>query len=136
MKNIKKILSMVLVLAMVVAMTACSGSGGDSEGGDGGDGYRVAFIARASADTFAAWLTREMQSEAEKYDDITLEYFSGEGDNNQVNSLLEDCVTKQYDLVIVQVNDNAASAPYVKQVVDAGIPVITTSTSGRPGRNR
>ena len=127
---------MVLVLAMVVAMTACSGSGGDSEGGDGGDGYRVAFIARASADTFAAWLTREMQSEAEKYDDITLEYFSGEGDNNQVNSLLEDCVTKQYDLVIVQVNDNAASAPYVKQVVDAGIPVITTSTSGRPGRNR
>ena len=133
MKNIKKILSMVLVLAMVVAMTACSGSGGDSEGGDGGDGYRVAFIARASADTFAAWLTREMQSEAEKYDDITLEYFSGEGDNNQVNSLLEDCVTKQYDLVIVQVNDNAASAPYVKQVVDAGIPVITTNPAVHQG---
>lgn len=67
MKNMKKILSLVLVLAMVFALTACSG-GGDAEGGDGegGDNYRVAFIARASADTFAAWLTREMQAAAEE----------------------------------------------------------------------
>lgn len=40
---------------------------------------------------------------------------------------MEDCITKQYDLVIVQSNNNAAQAPYVKKLVDAGIPVITTN---------
>ena len=102
---------------------------GEEASGD----YRVAFIARASADTFAAWLTREMISEAEKYPESTLDYFSGEADDNKLNGILEDCVTKEYDLVIVQVNDNAASAPYIKQVVDAGIPVITTNPAVHQG---
>ena len=52
---------------------------------------------------------------------------SGEADDNTENGLLEDCITKQYDLVIVQSNNNAAQAPYVQQLVDAGIPVITTN---------
>ena len=43
-----------------------------------------------------------MLSEAEKYSDITLDYFSGDADDNKLNGILEDCVTKEYDLVIVQ----------------------------------
>ena len=68
-----------------------------------------------------------MQEAAKEYDDIELTCVSGEGDDNTENGLLEDCITKQYDLVIVQSNNNAAQAPYVKQLVDAGIPVITTN---------
>ncbi len=89
--------------------------------------YRVCFVARASADTFAAWLTSEMQKAAGKYSDIELTCVSGEADDNTENGLLEDCITKEYDLVIVQSNNNAAQAPYVKKLVDAGIPVITTN---------
>src|SRR5699024_9722458 len=99
----------------------------DGESSDSGDAYRVCFVARASADTFAAWMTDEMKKAAEEYDDIELTCVSGEGDDNTENGLLEDCITKQYDLVIVQSNNNAAQAPYVKQLVDAGIPVITTN---------
>ncbi len=84
-------------------------------------------MARASADTFAAWLTTEMKNEAKNYDNIELTCVSGEGDDNKENGLLEDCVTKNYDLVIVQSNNNGAQAPYVQQLVDAGIPVITTN---------
>ncbi len=91
------------------------------------DKKRVCFVSRASADTFAAWMTTEMKKQAEKYENIELTCVSGEGDDNKENGLLEDCITKQYDLVIVQSNNNAAQAPYVQQLVDAGIPVITTN---------
>lgn len=91
------------------------------------DKKRVCFVARASADTFAAWLTTEIKKQAESYENIELTCVSGEGDDNKENGLLEDCLTKKYDLVIVQSNNNGAQAPYVKQLVDAGIPVITTN---------
>ena len=126
----KKISAVLLSAAMVVTLAACGGSGGGSGSGASGGGddpYRVCFVARASADTFAAWLTTEMQEATKEYDDIELTCVSGEGDDNTEHGLLEDCITKQYDLVIVQSNNNAAQAPYVKQLVDAGIPVITTN---------
>ena len=132
--KMKKLVSMFLVLAMVFSLAACGSSSSEEATESTEDGtYRVAFIARASADTFAAWLTREMLDEAEKYDEITLDYFSGEADDNKLNGILEDCITKEYDGVIVQVNDNVASAPYIKQVVDAGIPVITTNPAVHQG---
>ena len=153
--KLRKLTALALTVAMTLSRAAC-GSGAKEEpaasepaaseepaqeaenteepaGEEASGDYRVAFIARASADTFAAWLTREMISEAEKYPEITLDYFSGEADDNKLNGILEDCVTKEYDLVIVQVNDNAASAPYIKQVVDAGIPVITTNPAVHQG---
>ena len=124
--KLRKIASVLLASAMTVSLaTGFSASAEET--------YRVAFIARASADTFAAWLTREMLSEAENYEDIELDYFSGEADDNKLNGILEDCITKEYDLVIVQVNDNVASAPYIKEVVDAGIPVITTNPAVHEG---
>lgn len=91
------------------------------------DAYRVCFVARASADTFAAWLTSEMKKAADEYDDIELTCVSGEADDAEMAKLLEDCITKQYDYVIVQSNNNAAQAPYVKAIADAGIPVVTTN---------
>lgn len=157
--KLKKVTALALTFIMALSVAACGGkteepaapadtapaadaeapadtdANADTEApaADASGNYRVAFIARASADTFAAWLTREMLSEAEKYSDITLDYFSGDADDNKLNGILEDCVAKEYDLVIVQVNNNAASAPYIKQVVDAGIPVITTNPAVHQG---
>lgn len=109
----KKIGAILLASVMAVSMVpAMSVSAADAK--------RVCFVARASSDTFAAWLTTEMKKQAEKYDDIELTCVSGEGDDNKENGLLEDCITKQYDLVIVQSNNNGAQAPYVQQLVDAG----------------
>jgi inositol transport system substrate-binding protein len=150
--KLKRVLAVLMSTAMVATMVAGCGSAsssttetsGDSESsaatadasgeassdasGDVADttGKRVCFVARASADTFAAWLTSEMKSEAENYG-FELTCVSGEGDDNTENGLLEDCITKQYDLVIVQSNNNAAQAPYVQKLIDAGIPVITTN---------
>lgn len=119
MKKMKKI----AIVTMAAAMAFAPATSVFAEG----DAHRVCFVARASADTFAAWLTDSMKAAAEKYDDIELTCVSGEGDDNKMATLLEDCITKEYDLVIVQSNNNAAQAPYVKEIVDAGIPVLTTN---------
>lgn len=121
MKKMRK--SAAMTIAAAVAATSMMGFTAFAEG----ETYRVCFIARASADTFAAWLTDSMKKAADQYDDIELTCVSGEADDNTMATLLEDCITKEYDLVIVQSNNNAAQAPYVKQVADAGIPVITTN---------
>jgi len=134
---------MALAAFMAVSLVACSsGSTASSAAGDSaansesaagestGDSTgkkRVCFVARASADTFVAWLTTEMKEQAANYPDIELTYVSGEGDDNKENGLLEDCITKEYDLVIVQSNNNAAQAPYVQKLLEAWIPVITTN---------
>lgn len=118
MKKMKKLAAFTIAAAVAAtSMTAFAE----------GETHRVCFIARASADTFAAWLTDSMKKAADQYDDIELTCVSGEADDNTMATLLEDCITKEYDLVIVQSNNNAAQAPYVKQVADAGIPVITTN---------
>jgi len=137
--KLRKLGSMALAAFMAVSLVACSSSGtassaagdsaanSESAAADSTGKKRVCFVARASADTFAAWLMDEMKKESEKYPEIELTCVSGEGDDNKENGLLEDCITKEYDLVIVQSNNNAAQAPYVKKLLDAGIPVITTN---------
>ncbi|MCC8066535.1 MAG: sugar ABC transporter substrate-binding protein [Clostridiales bacterium] len=121
MKNImKKALAVTMAAAVAASPMMAFAEESDTT-------YRVCFVARASADTFAAWLTSEMQEAAAEYDDIELTCVSGEADDNEMASQLENCITMEYDLVIVQSNDNAAQAPYVQKLVDAGIPVITTN---------
>ena len=90
----KKIGALLLAGVMAASMvSATSVSAADAK--------RVCFVARASADTFAAWLTTEMKKQAENYDDIDLTCVSGEGDDNKENGLLEDCISKLYDLIYV-----------------------------------
>ena len=62
MKKIKKFVAMAAAAAMAVTPMAAFAE--DAEP------YRVCFVARASADTFAAWLTTEMQEAAAQYDDF------------------------------------------------------------------
>ena len=77
----KKIGALLLAGVMAASMvSATSVSAADAK--------RVCFVARASADTFAAWLTTEMKKQAENYDDIDLTCVSGEGDDNKENGLL------------------------------------------------
>lgn len=126
----KRLLAVLLLTALVAALAAgCAGkttTGGETAAPSGESSKKVCFVARASADTFASWLTSEMKKEAANYD-FDLTCVSGEADDNTENGLLENSITKKYDLVIVQSNNNAAQAPYVQKLVEAGIPVITTN---------
>lgn len=122
-------------LAAIAAMTfsACSSGGTDPVASDTTDAptgdatYRVAYIARAQVDSFAAWLANEIQAEAENYPDITLDVFDGQADDEIQNTMIENAIANKYDAIIIQANNGAAQLPYIEQSVAAGIVTITTN---------
>jgi inositol transport system substrate-binding protein len=89
--------------------------------------YKVAYIARAQADSFAAWLANAVIEEATKYDNIKLDVFDGQANDDTENGLIENAITNKYDVIIVQPNNGEAQRPYVEKAVAAGIKVITTN---------
>ena len=134
MKKIKKLLY--LAVAAVVLASCGNNASNNEKATDNSkeaetkvtDGAsRVAYIARTQSDSFAAWLADEMVKEAGKYDDMKLEVFDGQADDNQENSAIENAITNKFDVIIVQPNNGEAQRPYVEQIVKEGIHAITTN---------
>lgn len=140
-KQFKKAVSFLMASAMAIGLVACSGGASSSAGGSsvadstsganasaGGDGnYRIAYIARAQSDSFAAWLANAVVEEAKNYPNITVDVFDGQASDDKQNGMIENAITNQYDCIIVQPNNGEAQRPYVEQVVEAGIIAITTN---------
>ncbi len=89
--------------------------------------FKVAYVARAQSDSFAAWLANAVKDEAKKYPNIKLDVFDGQASDEKENSMIENAITSKYDLIIVQPNNGEAQRPYVEKVVKAGIFAITTN---------
>lgn len=142
----KRVLSMLLGVAMVATLLVGCGGGDaaesdsstadtaseaeteeDTSGGESKDSYKVAYIARAQVDSFAAWLANEIVKESENYDDITVDVFDGEANDEKENTMIENAIANNYDAIIVQANNGEAQRPYIEQIVAAGIKCITTN---------
>lgn len=136
-----------MAVCLTITLAACNGgrggttpgnstetagkAGNETSAGESSDGgettYRVAYIARAQSDSFAAWLANAVKTEAENYDNITLDIFDGEADDEKENAMIENAIINKYDCIIVQPNNGEAQRPYVEKIVDAGIVAITTN---------
>jgi inositol transport system substrate-binding protein len=128
----RKIMIGAAAAAAAVSLAGCAVTTGTPGSGNSGapeqkDEYRVAYIARAQVDSFAAWLANEMKAEAQNYDNLTLEVFDGQADNEVENRMIENAIANQFDAIIIQANDGEAQKPYIQQAVDAGILTITTN---------
>lgn len=118
----KRLFGFLLVMSFFIPGVFAAG------GKDADDGvYRVAYIARAQSDSFAAWLANSLIEEAEKYPDISLTVFDGQASDEQVNSLIENAIVSRFDAVIIQPNNGESQRPYAEKVVEAGIICITTN---------
>lgn len=124
MRKMKKVLSGIIAGSMI--MTGCIGMTASAE--EQGS-YKVAYIARTLSDPFAAWLATEIETQAEEnYSDLfTVDVLDAQGDSEKTNSLIETCITKKYDCVIIQPNDGELQRPYAEKLIDAGIFCITTN---------
>ncbi|KDR96323.1 monosaccharide ABC transporter substrate-binding protein, CUT2 family (TC 3.A.1.2.-) [Peptoclostridium litorale DSM 5388] len=122
----KKWLAVLMAMMMVVSML--SGCGAKEEASsEQKDGYRVAYIARAQADSFAAWLANAVVEEADKYENISVDVFDGQASDDTENALIESAITNNYDAIIIQPNNGEAQRPYAEKAVAAGIITITTN---------
>jgi inositol transport system substrate-binding protein len=115
----KKILSVFIIAALFVSC----GGGGDKKQ----EGFRVAYIARTQGDSFAAWLANAVKSESDKYPDIKVTVFDGQGQDDKENSLIENSIVNKFDAIIIQPNNGESQRPYAEKVVKAGIICITTN---------
>ncbi|QEN08182.1 sugar ABC transporter substrate-binding protein [Oceanispirochaeta crateris] len=117
----KKFLFLVLTICMTALPIFANGQSED-------DGtFKVAYIARAQADSFAAWLANAVIEEADKYDDISVKVFDGQASDDKVNSLIENAIVNKFDAIIIQPNNGESQRPYAEKVVEAGIICITTN---------
>jgi inositol transport system substrate-binding protein len=90
--------------------------------------FRVAYVARTLSDPFASWLANEIKTQAKGYvKTFKVDILDAQGDNAKSNSLIEICILKKYDCIIIQSNDGNLQRPYVQKAIKAGICVITTN---------
>lgn len=125
----RKVSFLLACLILIATLAGCSNSSTNApvNGEDGGK-YKIAYIARAQADSFAAWMANAVIEEADKYDDIKLDVFDGQASDDIENGLIENAITNKYDVIIVQPNNGESQRPYVEKVVNAGIIAITTNS--------
>ncbi len=133
----KMLLTMFSVVLVLALLAGCGATGSTTEPSTAATTkgettgaqktFKVAYIARAQSDSFAAWLANAVKEEAKKYPNIKLEVFDGQASDDKENSMIENAITNKFDLVIVQPNNGEAQRPYVEKVVQAGIFAITTN---------
>lgn len=128
-KSISRVTKLVALLCAFLMVAACGNqqTGGGTSDPSGAKTYRVAYIARAQVDSFAAWLANEIKAEAANYDDISLDVFDGQANDEKVNTMIENAIANKYDAIIIQPNNGDAQTPYIEQAVNAGIVTITTN---------
>lgn len=121
----KKLLTVALILVMVTGTVFANGA--SEKGAGSAKKYKVAYIARAQADSFAAWLANAVSAEAEKYPNIEVKVFDGQASDDIENSMIENCIANQFDCIIIQPNNGESQRPYAEKVVASGIKCITTN---------
>ena len=92
-----------------------------------GKNYRIAFIARAQGDSFAAWLADSVVKEVKKYPDTRVTVFDGQSKNELIASHIENAVTSKYDLILLQPLDSEAQVAPVKEAIASGVKVVTVN---------
>lgn len=120
-------LLLVLMCLTFLLMYGCEKTGERSSSVNTVGKIRVAYIARAQADSFAAWLANSIKEEAMKYPNIVVDIFDGQANDDVENSLIENAIINKYDVIIIQPNNGEAQRPYAEKVVAAGIICITTN---------
>lgn len=118
---------LVLLSIVLLSMHGCNKTEKKSSSVDTAGKIRVAYIARAQADSFAAWLANSIKKEARKYPNIIVDIFDGQANDDVENSLIENAIINKYDVIIIQPNNGEAQRPYAEKVVAAGIICITTN---------
>ena len=120
----KKLLALMLALAMVFALAACGGGGSNNASNASSDGSKVGVFWYSASDSFLSTVRTALN---EELDAAGIEYQDYDGNNNQATQLeqIQTAVTNGFNVLVVNLV-NSGSADAAQQVIDAanGLPVI------------
>ncbi len=119
----KKIVALLLVLALSIGLVACTtgGEGGKQTGGEK-DGFKVA-ISLAEYNEWNKLYEGVIKEKCEEYG-WTYEIFDSKQDANTQIDQVRSIISQGFDAMTIQACDMAALAPVVGEAADAGIIVV------------
>ena len=113
------------VCVAALALPAC----GEEEPGDASAGpkpVRVAVVMASLSNDFYIAQKEGVEAEAARQDGAEVELSAGraQGSTDEVVGLIENAITKDVDAIAVNGSDTKPLLPVLRQVVDAGIPLV------------
>lgn len=144
MMRAKKVLSLLVVLAMSIAIFAGCGpaapagtadqgaeatkseasASADSNAENAGDKFKVAFLPTDMSATFASWLADELTQAFAEYDDMELTVIDSKNVLENQLSAMETCVAQGYDYIILLPLEPAAEDDIVAGYIEQGTPMM------------
>lgn len=150
----KRLLAVLMSVAMVVGLTACGGgngsTGGSSSGSssassgsssssgngstaDSGDTFDVGLVTIAYTDEFCTLLAQQIEKKLNDMGGYTITLTDGKNDPQIQIDLINSFIAKGVDAVVLQAADCAGIVPGVNACEDAGIPVICSEVTPTDG---
>lgn len=127
----KKLICMILTLAMMLTLIACGNTNGDNN--DGGDAAQdeplvIGWSEMTMDVTYYKTLVDAAAEAAGKagYKFVSLD---AEGDITKQIADVENLIAQDVDIIVIDAKDPSAIIPAVKSAVEAGIPVIACDSS-------
>lgn len=125
----KKVLVLLLVLIMAIGMIGCGG-GTEEEGGD--EGARIGLVVSTLNNPFFVDLRDGAQAAADAAG-AKLIVLDSQDDSATEMSNVEDLITQEVDLILINPTDSDAVGSAVEAANAAGIPVITLDRAANSG---
>lgn len=133
----KRVISMVLVGAMVFSLTGCLAGGGDSDSGDSGSGsgdkFTVAYCNSGDSDVFDKLKKDTFNTLAESNENIEVINSEANMDPQKQLNQIDDAIMQEVDCIVAVPIDYSGITPGVESANEAGIPVICLGIESEGG---
>lgn len=124
-----------LALAASTLLAGCGAAAPAAQESTADDAISIGFFGFAAANSFAQGVYQGVEEAAEQYG-ATSEFVDSNFDGQAQAQQLTDAVTSgQYDIIIIQANDNLVVQKPIEDAIAAGITVVTEFTPVGPDFN-
>lgn len=141
----KKVLSLLVTLMLVISLAACSSGGGSGDSGDSGDSkkseekkgsdeqYEIAVVVKVVGIDYFSVFEEGVKKFGEDHDVNAYVTGPSTADAAEQVNIIEDLINSGVDAICVVPNDAAVLESVLQSAQDKGIVVVTTESPGQVG---
>lgn len=131
MKNIKKIISIIMITMLIVSLSACKSKETSSNNTEGSETENQAkkeyLIGMSQCNVGEPWrvaMNDQIKEAAKKYPEFKVVFADAAQDNSKQVADIENFIQQKVDLLIASPNEAKPLTAVIKKAYEAGIPVI------------